>query len=221
MPDAAPSGRSFGACVRRGERVVGTFVKLPALESVDLAARCGFDFLVVDAEHSQLADADVARLVRHATALGLPAVVRVPSGDAGQVNRLLEAGAVGIQLSTVRRVAQAVALRSATRYPPEGSRSVSAAQPAAGYGRRPLAEYLAAMADEPPLVIGQVETATTDDPLEQLAGPLDAVFLGTTDLAADLGVPGEGAHPAVVARIEEIAAAARATGTVLGGWAPG
>ena len=98
---------------------------------------------------------------------------------------------------------------------------MSAAQPAAGYGARPLREYLADMASDPPLLVGQIETATTDDPLDVLAGPLDAMFLGTTDLAVDLGVAGEPAHAAVTARIEEVAAATRRAGAVLGGWAAG
>lgn len=199
--------------------MIGTFVKLPGLESVDLVARAGFDFCVVDGEHSQLDEGASRRLVRHASALGLPAVVRVPAVDAGAVNRLLEAGAAGVQLSTLRRRRDAEALRAATRYPPDGSRSVSAAQPAAGYGVRPLADYLAAMAADPPLVVGQVETATTDDPLEALVATLDAVFLGTTDMAVDLGVAGHVDAPALTARIEEVAAAARAVGVPLGGWA--
>src|SRR5437763_15265650 len=83
-------------------RRVGTFVKLPALESIDLCA-ASLDFCVVDYEHSQLAEGDVLRLVRHAAALGFPAVVRIPEVDGGLVNRLLEAGAAGLQLSRVRR----------------------------------------------------------------------------------------------------------------------
>lgn len=216
-----PTRSSFGARVRAGERVVGTFVKLAGLESVDLVARSGFDFCVVDGEHSQLGQVDMTRLVRHAAALGLPAVVRLPSADGGLVNRLLEAGASGIQLSTLRRRADADALASATRYPPAGSRSVSAAQPAAGYGAQPLYEYLEMMAADPPLVVGQVETARTDDPLEMLAPSVDVVFVGTTDLAVDMGAAADPAAPALVARIEEIAAAARRAGVTLGGWSPG
>src|SRR4051794_41908750 len=75
-------------------RIVGTFVKLPALETVDLCA-AALDFCVVDYEHSQLAEADVLRLVRHAAARTFPAVVRIPEVDRGLVNRLLEAGAAG------------------------------------------------------------------------------------------------------------------------------
>jgi 4-hydroxy-2-oxoheptanedioate aldolase len=86
-----------------GKRVRGIFLKLPATDVVDLAADAGFDFVVVDLEHSQLADVDAFRLVRHAYAIGFPALVRIATLDRGLVNRLLEAGAAGIHLSTVRR----------------------------------------------------------------------------------------------------------------------
>src|SRR3982751_1654746 len=121
-------------------RRVGTFVKLPALESIELCA-AHLDFCVVDYEHSQLAEGDVLRLVRHAAALGSAAVVRIPEVDRGLVNRLLEAGAAGIQLSSVRRVDDVRALRDATRYAPEGTRSVSLAHPTAAYGAQPLRDH--------------------------------------------------------------------------------
>jgi 4-hydroxy-2-oxoheptanedioate aldolase len=153
--------------------------------------------------------------VRHARAVGLPALVRVPALDRGQVNRLLEAGAAGMQLSTVRSVAEVRALRAATRYAPEGSRSISLAHPAAGYGATPLADYLAERAADPPLLVAQIETATTEDPLDDvLAAGVDVAFVGTTDLSVDLGLDAAG----VQARVEEIAAAAERAGVALGGF---
>ncbi len=209
------------ARARAGEELVGTFVKLGALESIDLVAQAGFDFALIDLEHSQLGFSDASRLIRHASALGLPAAVRLPAVDAALVNRLLEAGAAGIQLSSVTTLAQADALRRACGYPPHGRRSASGAQPAAGYGMRPLGEYLAREASSPPLVIGQIETATTDDPLDAIVARLDLAFLGTTDLAVDLGVLGEPEHPLLAARLAEVARAAAGARIPLGAWAAG
>jgi 4-hydroxy-2-oxoheptanedioate aldolase len=202
--------------LRRRNRRKGLFVKLAATEVVDVAARSGLDFVVVDLEHSQLSEADGLRLIRHAAAVGLPALVRVPELDRGAVNRLLEAGARGIQLSTVRSIAQVEALRAATRYAPEGHRSVSLAHPGADYGDAPLADYLKAQELSPPELVIQIETAETDDPLpELLAAGADVAFVGTTDLSVDLGLdPGR-----LRERIEAIATAADAAGIELGGFA--
>jgi 4-hydroxy-2-oxoheptanedioate aldolase len=207
--------------VRSGDQVLGTFIKLPGLESVDLVAKAGLDFAVVDFEHSQLDARQVGEMVRHAGAIGFPAVIRMPSLDGGMVNRLLEAGAAGIQLSTVRTCRDARSLRAAMRYPPDGTRSVSTAQPAAGYGHVPLVQYLADSAANPPLLVGQIETAKTEDSLDDIVAELDVAFLGTTDLSVDLGAPGHLEDPAVRERMEQVAATAHHLGVRLGGFAPG
>jgi 4-hydroxy-2-oxoheptanedioate aldolase len=197
---------------RNGKRR-GLFVKLAATEVVDVAARAGLDFVVVDLEHSQLSESSALALTRHASAIGLPAVVRIPEVDRGLVNRLLEAGARGIQLSTVRSVAQVEALRSSMRYAPAGSRSVSLAHPGAGYGAVGLADYVAAQAAEPAELVVQIETAETDDPLpELLAAGVDVAFVGTTDLLVDVGMD----DARLQARVAEIAAAAEGAGVELG-----
>ena len=192
----------------------GIFLKLPSTEIVDVVHASPLDFAVVDLEHSQLSEGQARALVRHGAALGLPVLVRLPELDKGLVNRLLEAGAAGIQLSTVRRVEQIAGLRSAVAYAPAGTRSVSLAHPQAGYGGTPLAEYLAGVAA--PLVVAQIETADTDDPLDELmaAGP-DVAFIGTTDLSVDVGLDAS----RVRARVEEIAEAAAAAGVALGAFA--
>jgi 4-hydroxy-2-oxoheptanedioate aldolase len=202
---------SLRARLRDG-RVVGTFVKLPALESVDICA-ASLDFCVVDYEHSQLSESDVLGLVRHAAALDFSAVVRIPEVDRGLVNRLLEAGAAGIQLSSVRRVEEVRALASAAAYAPDGSRSISLAHARAGYGAVPLRDYLAS--SEPPLVVIQLETRQTDDPpVELCRAGADVAFLGLTDLLVDCGLD-EGA---AAARADELAAAAGEAGVALGGF---
>jgi 4-hydroxy-2-oxoheptanedioate aldolase len=195
-----------------GERLVGTFVKLPALESIDVCA-ASLDFCVVDYEHSQLSEADVLRLVRHAAAVGFPAVVRLPEVDRGLVNRLLEAGAAGIQLSSVRRVADVQALVAAAAYAPAGSRSISLAHPRAGYGAVPLREYVAGAV--PPLIVIQLETRETDDPpVELCRAGADVAFLGLTDLLVDCGL----AQDAADARADELAGAVAEAGVALGGF---
>lgn len=193
-------------------RVVGTFLKLAALETVELAS-AHLDFAVVDLEHSQLDDGMAGRLVCHARALGFPVVVRVASPERERVNRLLEAGAAGIQLSTVRRADSVRALRAAMRYAPRGERSISLGQPEAAYGGVDLRSFLDAQG-EGALLVAQIETASTDDPLEVIAAERpDVLFVGPMDLTVDL----EHDADRVRARIDEIAAVAASAGIALGG----
>ena len=197
-----------------GRRTQGIFIKIPSTQVIDIVADSAFDFVIIDLEHSQLSESDALRLVGHALLVGVPAVVRIPVVDRGSVNRLLEAGALGIQLSTVRTVRQIRQLVAASRYPPDGSRSIGVAHPAMAYGARDLAAYLADSASKPPLVIAQIETAETEDPLEEiLRAGADVAFVGTMDLRVDLKDDAE----AVAARIGEIAVAAAGAGVRLGG----
>lgn len=193
---------------------LGTFVKLPGLESIACVARSGLDFAVVDMEHSQLAEGEARRLAAYAAALGFPCLVRLPQVDAGAIGRYLEAGAAGIQLSDVRRSDEVEALVSAARFPPDGGRGVSTTHPGGDFGRMPVDEYLSGPG---PLLVIQIECAETVDPLEELfAHEIDVCFVGVVDLSVSVGTPGRTGSDAVHARIAEIAAAAGAAGRAFG-----
>lgn len=214
-----PRRPDLRSALRDGHPLNGLFVKMPGRTSVDLAQRGGFDFAVVDLEHSLLSESDALDLCGHAAAIGLAAVVRLPEVNTGTINRVLEAGAVGVQISTLRTAAEAHALRASTRHGPDGTRSISLAHPMAAYGTIALRDHLAAEAASPPLVIGQIETATTDDPLADVLQPLDVAFLGTTDLSVDIGQPGDLAHPDVTERVAEVVRVARSSGVIVGAFA--
>lgn len=199
----------------RGGRVVGTFLKIEAPEVVDLTAAAGFDFAVVDLEHSNLGEADAMALVRHADAADFAVLVRVPRVDAALIARLLENGAVGIQLSMLASAEQSRSLRAAARFAPVGARSVSLANRVAGFGATPLADLLAREQADPPLLVGQIETAV-DEPWDRVLAGLDVAFVGTTDLAVSLGLPDATRLAAAVRTVE---AAATAEGVAFGGWA--
>ncbi|WP_329012816.1 HpcH/HpaI aldolase family protein [Streptomyces sp. NBC_00690] len=209
--------RRLRAALTAGSPAVGTFVKLASPDVVELAAAAGFAFVVVDLEHSTLTEQNAVDLVRHADVCGLPALVRVPDVDAAAINRLLEAGAAGIQLSMLTRIAQVEALVAATRFAPAGRRSVSLANRTARFGAVPLAGFLRAEQEAPPVLVGQIETARTD-PLADLLAPVDVCFVGSTDLAVDLGLP---ADPSVLrAAVDRVGRAARSAAVAFGGWAP-
>jgi 2-keto-3-deoxy-L-rhamnonate aldolase RhmA len=130
--------------------------------------------------------------------------------DVGLINRLLEAGAAGIQLPQVQRREQVAAFRKAMKYPPEGNRSISLAQPAAGYGSEPLADYIRRV-NSGVLLVGQLETRELELPLENLIQGLDVVFLGVLDMTLDMGIAGRFDDPQLLQRQKEIEKAAAAS----------
>jgi 2-keto-3-deoxy-L-rhamnonate aldolase RhmA len=185
----------------------GTFIKLGRREVVEIVANVGFDFAICDLEHSQITEQEASQLILAGIACGLPIIVRVAAFDPGVMNRLLESGAAGIQLPQVQRREQVVAFCKAVKYPPDGSRSISLAQPAAGYGADPLADYIHRINDEV-LLVGQLETREFEDPLENLMKGLDVVFIGILDMTLDMGLPGRFDDPQIVQRQKEVEKAA-------------
>jgi 4-hydroxy-2-oxoheptanedioate aldolase len=195
--------------------VLGTFVKLGRREVIEILALAGLDFAICDLEHSQITEAEAGHMIAAARSCGLPVIVRVAEFDSGEINRLLEAGAAGIQLPQVQTREQVAAFRTACRYPPEGSRSVSLAQPAAGYGSEPLTDYLA-RSNREVLLVGQLETRELQQPLTALLDGLDVAFIGSLDLTVDMGVPGKLEDPQVQQRLREIETAAATANIHLG-----
>jgi 2-keto-3-deoxy-L-rhamnonate aldolase RhmA len=187
--------------------LLGTFVKLPRPEVVDVVALAGFDFFVLDLEHGQGSYAEARETLIAARAAGVDAVVRLGVLDPALANRLLEAGAAGIQLSSVASVAHARDLRAALRYQPSGQRSISLAQPAARYGALALTDYLDEFTERP-LVVGQFETVRYDDPIADIAALLDVAFIGPADLSVAAGTPGSVDSGSAARVIEDVEAAA-------------
>ncbi|WP_399142037.1 HpcH/HpaI aldolase/citrate lyase family protein [Streptomyces sp. NBUA17] len=195
----------------RGPVPVGTWIKLPAAESVEAAATAGFDFVVVDLEHTLLSYETAAAHIRLASALGLLPFVRVPDHGPSLVQRLLDGGAAGILFPHVDDADTAARTASATRFPPYGTRGSGGTSRAGAYGALPRAEYLR-RGNEDVLCLPQLESrramaAATD--ILAVDG-VDGVFLGAADLALDLGLPGTDPH--VTELVAGAAEAARAAG---------
>jgi 2-keto-3-deoxy-L-rhamnonate aldolase RhmA len=195
--------------------IIGTFVKLGRREVIDILAVAGLDFAICDLEHSQITEQEAGQLILAGRACVLPVIVRVAHFDPGQVNRLLEAGAAGIQLPQMQTREQVSAFRSACKYPPEGSRSLSLAQPAASYGSEPLTEYIQ-RSNREVLLVGQLESKDMERPLTAMVKGLDIAFIGSLDLTVDTGAPGKLDDPEVQQRVHEIEQAAGAANVRLG-----
>jgi len=211
MTDLPPSLRNKLA----SQTAFGTFIKIGRREVAEIIAAAGFDFAICDLEHSQMTEQEASQVILAGNGCGLPIIVRVASLDPGLINRLLEAGAAGIQLPQVQRREQLTAFRNAMKYPPEGSRSISLAQPGAHYGAQPLADYIG-RANRELLMVGQLETRELELSLEDLIRGLDVIFIGILDMTLDMGVPGRFDDPQIIQRQREIENAARAAKVHIG-----
>lgn len=172
------------ALAERDGLVLGTWVKLPAMESVELIALAGFDFVVIDLEHSPMSTETAYRQIGTALMAGVSPIVRIPELAGGLVQRILDAGAEGIMVPHVDSVAHAEAAVQATRFAPWGARGVGATSRAGSWGLAERAEYLR-FGQEEVVLIAQIESAAGVQAAGGIAAVpgVDALLVGAADLA--------------------------------------
>jgi 2-keto-3-deoxy-L-rhamnonate aldolase RhmA len=200
---------------RAGAPALGTWVKIPAMEIMELVALAGFDFAVIDLEHAPIGLESAYRLIGAAQWRGVVPIVRVPGVDGGLVQRVLDAGAEGIMVPHVDTVEQARAAVAATRFPPLGGRGVGATSRAGLWGALPRDEYLR-HGQRDVVLIAQIESATGVRNAGAIAAVegVDALLVGTADLSVSEGKAES--DPAIGALVAEAVRNGRAAGVPVG-----
>ena len=181
------------------QSVMGALLGLRSPDAAELMSETGFDFLLVDAEHSSIGPDGILEMIRAIERGRAIPLVRVPETTAARVQWALDGGAKGILFPRARSVDDVKQAVSLCRYPPDGIRGLGPGR-ASGYGAK-LLDY-AGTANEEITVMIQVETIEAVDRIEEIAAVpgVDLIFIGPGDLSQVLGIPGELHHP----RIQEI-----------------
>lgn len=199
-----------------GEKLLGAWVFSGSPAIAELYALAGYDFVLIDSEHTPIDVADVLACVRAVEAGGGDAMVRVPGHDPSHFKRLLDAGIHSLMAPMVDTIAQAEAVIRACRYPPRGRRGYSASVARSGlYGYD--VDYIETAHQETflALQIEDADAARNAGALAALDGA-DCLFIGPNDLAGTIGKLGRITEPDVLALVDQAAAATLAAGKVLG-----
>jgi 4-hydroxy-2-oxoheptanedioate aldolase len=166
---------------------IGTWLKIPAPDTAEIAAAAGFDFVVIDLEHTMLGLETAYTLIAISSAHGVTPLVRVPDHRPSTIQRVLDAGAGGVLVPHVDTPEQATAVARATRFPPHGTRGSGATSRAGRWGRLPRAEYLSA----PALCLPQLESEAAMRDADRILAVdgVDGVLIGAADLSMEMGLP--------------------------------
>ncbi|MFZ0426374.1 MAG: aldolase/citrate lyase family protein [Xanthobacteraceae bacterium] len=200
----------------RGEVVSSITVRLVrGIEIARIAKTAGFDSLYVDLEHSSFSLETTGQICMAALAAGVTPLVRVPG--VAVVSRVLDGGALGIIAPHVRSAADAHAYVTAAKFPPLGERSAAGPLPHLHYQSFPAAEADAALNDATLLMV-QFESDAALAKADEIAAVdgVDMVMIGTNDLLADWGLPGQYEHPRVREAYAATIAACRRHGKHVG-----
>jgi 2-keto-3-deoxy-L-rhamnonate aldolase RhmA len=202
----------------RGEVQLGTWITMIRTPAVlTLLQAAGLDFARVDMEHSPFSMETVADMATLARALDFPLVVRPPDGNREWITRLLDAGVWNLHVPQVDTAEQVAAVAACCRYAPLGERGMYGFGPHTMYRTLTPGEHMAA-ANARVHVTAMLETKRAFDRLDEIAAVpgIDALTIGPTDLAQDLGVLGTPAQrPTLQEYRQRLAAAARKHGKAL------
>ncbi|HSV20439.1 MAG TPA: aldolase/citrate lyase family protein [Casimicrobiaceae bacterium] len=206
---------TFKHALAAGRQQIGLWCSLSHHYAVEAVAGAGFDWLLLDTEHSPNDLESLVPQLQAVAAYPSSAVVRVPWNDTVTIKRVLDIGAQSLLLPYVQNVEEARAAVAATRYPPAGVRGVAGTTRASRFGR--VKDY-ARRAEEELCVLVQVETREALAHIEAIAAldGIDGIFIGPADLHASMGFIGQTAEPSVVPQIEEALRRIRRTGKAPG-----
>ena len=193
---------SFKRALSAGRPQIGLWSSLSSSYSVEVIAGAGFDWILLDTEHSPADLENLLTQLQAAAPYPSHAVVRVPWNDMVTMKRVLDIGAQSLLVPYVSTDEEAKKAVSYTRYPPAGVRGVAGTTRATRFGR--VKDY-AKRAHQEICVLVQVETQAALDNIEAICGieGIDGVFIGPADLHASMGYPGEIANPKVKPLIDD------------------
>jgi 4-hydroxy-2-oxoheptanedioate aldolase len=189
----------------------GAWSTLPGSLAAELMGGAGFDWVIIDAQHGGVTNADLLPMIQALQLGGASAVVRVPWTDAATIMRVLDFGAAGVIVPMVNTPQEASLAASAMRYPPDGIRSFGPTR--GGYPST-------SAANEDVVLLVMIETAEALAQVDQIAATpgVDGLFLGPVDLGLSLGQPLDwtGTDPVVAEATDKVIGAAARAGRFVG-----
>jgi 2-keto-3-deoxy-L-rhamnonate aldolase RhmA len=204
--------------LRRGERVVGTMLRLSRHAAIlPLAKSAGLDFVMLDMEHGDYSMQTLADLALAGQFASFPVFVRVPELARGYVSRALDCGVTGVMVPMVETAEQAEQFVQWAKYPPLGGRGLSSMGGHTGYNKLNAVDAMPQF-NKGTLAIAQIETATAIENITAIAAVpgIDVLLIGPNDLSVSLGHPGRTDTPDEMEAIRKVGEAAKQAGKIFG-----
>jgi 2-keto-3-deoxy-L-rhamnonate aldolase RhmA len=187
------------------------------VDIAQIAQACDYDWLFIDMEHNSMSLDTAAQICVAALGAGISPLIRVPAHESFHSTRLLDTGAQGVVVPHVDNADQARRVVDFCRFPPLGHRSIPGGMPQTRFAALPVTETVE-LVNRETLVVVMIETVEglrNVDEIASVAG-VDALLVGCTDMAAELGVTGQLGHSRVKEAIDATGAACARHGKTLG-----
>jgi 2-keto-3-deoxy-L-rhamnonate aldolase RhmA len=201
-----------------GEVVLGMNVRIVRSGDIArLAKTTGHDFIFIDMQHSLYSVETIGHIAQVALAIGVTPMVRVRSVDDPDTSVLLDNGVTGIVFPDVNNADEARRAVDRCRFPPVGRRSVGGGYPMFDYRPTSTADAVPVL-DRAVLTVCMIETREGLENVEEIAAVdgFDVLHVGSNDLLAAIGLPGQFGCPQHLAALDRVIAAAKANGKIAG-----
>ncbi len=176
--------------LKNNELTIGSWIMMADSMSVEVMALAGFDWLVIDVEHTPINMETVKTLIITIQAHDMKALVRVSKNEEVVIKKVLDMGADGIIVPMVSSKEDAKMAVDYAKYPPVGKRGVGLYR-ASGYGTK-FEEYKK-WVDEELVIIAQIEHIDAVRNIDEILGVegIDGTIIGPYDLSGSMGYPGD------------------------------
>ena len=200
------------------EAMIGTFLKTPSPVVAEVLALSELDIVAIDAEHAPFGRVEADLCIAALRAAAMPALVRVADDSSTQIRNALDSGATGVIIPHVTSADQARRVVAACHFGDAG-RGYAGSPRAAGYGTRPMTDYLAESGKQTTVVV-QIEDLSALDEVEDIArvNGVDCLFIGRADLA--VAMQKSPMDETVIKTVEDICARCIAAGSAVGMFTP-
>ena len=197
-----------------GQLSLGVGIRLSRSVEIAKAMRvAGFHWLFLDLEHGIMSLDSAAQIATAAIDAGISPIVRVPNGEFAMATRMLDNGALGIVIPHVDTAAEAQEVVQRLMLPPRGHRSLGGSAAALGHQSVSVKDASLAL-NAANLMVVMLETPQAIENAEAIAAVdgIDVLLIGSNDLAAEMGIPGEFEHARIAEAYRLVIAACRKHG---------
>ena len=203
--------------LRADELVLVPKVCFMSPDIVEMLGLLGYDCVWICSEHRAIDASTLENMIRAGRAAGADCVIRLGVNGLDDIVRVLSAGAHGLMIPHVKTPAQAREIVAKAKYPPLGKRELENINADANYGLMPVEQYLQ-VANEESFIVVQIEDVEALDHIEDIAAVegIDVIFVGPSDLALSLGLPGQEKHAKIVEIIQRVVKACESRDVVCG-----
>lgn len=194
---------------------IGSWLTIPSQSIIEILATAGFEWLVIDLEHSPISIESTLNLIGHIQGNDMQALVRVSKNEEVIIKRVLDAGADGIIVPMINSKSDIELTVDYVKYPPVGKRGVGLNR-AQKFGTK-FNEYVNWLNKEV-VIIAQIEHIDGVNNLDEILSNshLDGIIVGPYDLSASLGFPGDYNNKSVQNAINTIEKKTKKTKKTLG-----